>query len=317
MRVHERDGVGDRHPLRRDGGDDLHVGNGHAQTLRRPWDDLWRAIAVEHPVRDDWWDERNLIPLLDRIQIPVYLGCDWQNVPLHLPGTLASINALPNSPHVRIAMLGGHGMSWPWESLHVEALAWYDQWLKGRDTGILDGPRIRWVLPGADGWQTAESWPLPGTEPRELALHADGTLGADEGDPGHQTYMTLGAGLNRARPSPARLAQLGQRPLPGDLDVIGDLELRIDAVASAADTAWIALVQDIAPDGASDEVTAGYLRTSLREVDDAASQPGAPALLCRSARAVPINQPAHSRAAGRQRPAVPRRAPHPARPHKR
>jgi len=33
MRVHERDGVGDRRPLRRYGDDELRVGDGHAQTL--------------------------------------------------------------------------------------------------------------------------------------------------------------------------------------------------------------------------------------------------------------------------------------------
>jgi hypothetical protein len=35
-----------------------------------PWDDLWRDIAVEHPLRDDSWDERNLLPLLDRVEVP-------------------------------------------------------------------------------------------------------------------------------------------------------------------------------------------------------------------------------------------------------
>ena len=43
-----------------------------------PWDDLWRAIVVEHPLRDVWWDDRNILPLLDRVEVPVYLGCDWQ-----------------------------------------------------------------------------------------------------------------------------------------------------------------------------------------------------------------------------------------------
>jgi len=32
-----------------------------------PWDDLWRAIAAEHPFRDAWWEDRNLLPLLDRV----------------------------------------------------------------------------------------------------------------------------------------------------------------------------------------------------------------------------------------------------------
>lgn len=108
-----------------------------------PWDDYWRAIAVEHPLRDTWWQERNLLPLLEQVEVPVYLGCDWQNVPLHLPSTFPAFKALTNSKHVRVAMLGDYGLTWPWESLHVEALAWYDHWLKGRDTGILEGPRIR------------------------------------------------------------------------------------------------------------------------------------------------------------------------------
>ena len=37
--------------------------------------------------RDTWWEDRNLLPLLDRVEVPVYMGCDWQNVPLHLPHT--------------------------------------------------------------------------------------------------------------------------------------------------------------------------------------------------------------------------------------
>lgn len=63
-----------------------------------PWDDLWRSVAVEHPVRDEWWDDRNLMPLLDAVDIPVYLGCDWENVPLHLPSTFDTLAALSATP---------------------------------------------------------------------------------------------------------------------------------------------------------------------------------------------------------------------------
>ena len=34
-------------------------------------------------------------------------------------------------------------------------------------------------------------------------------------------------------------------------------------------------LQDIAPDGGTEDVTAGWLRASLREIDEAASRPGA------------------------------------------
>jgi uncharacterized protein len=254
-----------------------------------PWDDLWRAMAVEHPLRDDWWDERNLQPLLDRVEVPTYLGCDWQNVPLHLPSTFPAFHALTNAPVVRVGMLGEYGLTWPWESLHVEALAWYDHWLKGRDTGILDGPPIRYWMPGADEWRTSAVWPPAEAVHRALALRADGTLGAEEGDPGGRSMMVLGSGLDRVRRSetdpPSELTWTGP-PLEQALDVAGDGELELHATATAIDTAWIVTLQDVGPDGTVVDVTAGWLRASLREPDLDRGAVGSPDLSCRTATAV-------------------------------
>lgn len=257
-----------------------------------PWDDLFLDVVVKHPHRDQWWEQRNLLPLLEEVDIPVYLGCDWENVPLHLPSTFTAWKALADNPNVRMGMLGRFGLTWPWESLHHEALAWYDHWLKGADTGIMDGPPIRYVLPGSDGWHTAEAWPPPATY-LALALRADGALSEDEGAPGAREYLTLGAGLNRARPStidpPAALTWTSA-PLPAALDVVGNVELRLTATATASDTGWLATLQDVAPDGEVTDVTAGWLRASLRTVDDAASRDGAPVLPCTDAVAVPVGQ---------------------------
>ncbi|WP_101949678.1 CocE/NonD family hydrolase [Mycobacterium sp. 3519A] len=257
-----------------------------------PWDELWLNAAVKHPLRDEWWDERDLTPLLGRIDIPVYLGCDWENVPLHLPSTFVAWKALADNPNVRMGMLDRYGLTWPWESLHVEALAWFDHWLKGRDTGILDGEPVRYALPGSDGWHTAESWPPRGTH-REFALRADGVLSHDEGEPGGREYMVLGAGLNRANPSPIdppSTLTWTSEPLDDALDMVGEIELRLVAAATASDTAWIVTLQDVSPDDTITDVTAGWLRASLREVDEAASASGSPVLPCRTAQAVPIGE---------------------------
>ena len=257
-----------------------------------PWDQLWLNAAVKHPLRDEWWDERDLTPLLDRIDIPVYLGCDWENVPLHLPSTFLAWKALADNPNVRMGMLDRYGLTWPWESLHTEALAWFDHWLKGRDTGIVGGDPVRYALPGSDEWHSAESWPPRGTH-RELALRADGTLADDEGEPGAREYMVLGAGLNRANPSPIdppSTLMWTSDPLEEALDIVGDIELRLVAAATASDTAWIAMLQDVSPDETVTDITAGWLRASLREVDEAASFSGGPVLPCRRAQAVPIGE---------------------------
>ncbi|MDG4669092.1 CocE/NonD family hydrolase [Mycobacterium sp. 236(2023)] len=257
-----------------------------------PWDDLWLDTMVKHPVRDSWWEERNVLPLLADVDIPVYLGCDWENVPLHLPSTFSAWKALQHNPNVRMAMLGKFGLTWPWESLHTEALAWFDHWLGGADTGIMDGPPVRYVLPGADGWHASPTWP-PAATHLHWALRADGGLADEEGIRGSRDYLTLGAGLNRAKASPIDppSSLMWTSPaLDHDLDVVGAIELRLEASATATDTAWIATLQDVAPDGEVTDVTAGWVRASLRTVDEAASAEGAPALPCDQAVAVPVGE---------------------------
>jgi uncharacterized protein len=258
-----------------------------------PWDDLWRAIFAEHPFRDAWWEDRNLLPLLDRIEVPVYMGCDWQNVALHLPHTFTAYPRITNSKHLRVAMMGDHGLAWPWESLHIEALAWFDQWLKGQDTGILEGPRFRYVLPEAEGWRTTDTWPIPEAKLHAYSLRTDGGLAQDEGESGSRTYMNLGGGLNRPRPSetdPPSLLHWTTTPLISDLELVGPVELQLDAACTAPDTAFIAVLQDIDEEGNFTDVTAGQLRAGLREVDEAASKPGAPVLPCLSFDPVPIGE---------------------------
>jgi uncharacterized protein len=256
-----------------------------------PWDDLWRAIVAEHPFRDAWWEDRNLLPLLDRIEVPVYMGCDWMNVPLHLPHTFTAYQRITNSKHLRVAMMGEHGLAWPWESLHIEALAWFDQWLKGQDTGILDGPHFRYVIPEAEGWRTTDTWPVPETVSHAYVLRADGVLGEDEGEPGSRTYMNLGGGLNRPRPSetdPPSFLHWTTLPLSRDLDLVGPIELQLDAACTAPDTAFIAVLQDVDEEQNAVNITSGYLRAGLRQMDEAASKADAPVLPCRVFDPVPI-----------------------------
>jgi uncharacterized protein len=264
----------------------------HLNYETHPWDDLWRAMAVEHPLRDAWWDDRNTEPAFADVHIPVYLGCDWENVPLHLPGTFRVLKALGDNPNVRVALLGRYGLTWPWESLHEEALAWFDHWLKDRNTGILDGPRIRYWLPVAEEWRTADVWPPAESRLIELALRADGGLRQDEGDPGARSYECLGTGLARdgRESDPPSSLTWETPPLEDNVDMAGNVELRLEASATATDTAWIVTLQDVSSDGSAYEVTAGWLQASLREVDEAASQPGAPVLPCRRAESVPIGK---------------------------
>lgn len=259
-----------------------------------PFGDIWRAAAVEHPTHDAFWDERNIRPLLGSVDIPIYLGADWDNVPMHLPSTFTAWSALRHNPSVRMALLPPGGFTWPWESLHYEILAWYDHWLKGRDTGIMDGPRIRYQVPGVEGWRTSADWPPPEAKLTPFALRADGALGLEEGEPGCRAYLYLPAdsGVPPNAGTPELPASLSWEtdPFKTDLEFAGAIELTLEATITALDTGWIAVLYDVPPAGEPEAITAGWLRASLSTVDDAQSLPGSPALPCRTPIAIPTGQ---------------------------
>jgi predicted acyl esterase len=105
--------------------------------------------------------------------------------------------------------------------------------------------------------------------------------------------MNLGGGLNRPRPSetdPPPFLHWTTAPLAHGVDLIGPIELRLDAACTAPDTAFIAVLQDVDENEETINVTAGYLRAGLRGVEQAASEPGAPSLPCQTFEAVPIGE---------------------------
>jgi hypothetical protein len=263
----------------------------HAHYPEHPFGDIWRAAAVEHPTHDAFWDARDTRPLLGSVEIPVYLGADWDNVPLHLPSTFSAWAALRHNPNVRMAMLSPGGFSWPWESLHHEVLAWYDHWLKGRETGVMEGPTIRYRVPGVEGWRTAEEWPPPESSLTPFALCANGVLAREEGEPGCREYLYLPAGSGQpATANPPELpAMLHWETLPfdADLEFAGNIELTLEATITAFDTSWIAVLYDAPPDGEPEAITAGWLRAAFSGVDEKRSVRGAPVPDCRTPRAVP------------------------------
>ena len=58
----------------------------------------------------------------------------------------------------------------PFHQYHDEIIRWYDHWLKGKDTGIMDEPPVRYWLMGANEWRTGQDWPLPETRWTEYYL---------------------------------------------------------------------------------------------------------------------------------------------------
>ena len=197
-----------------------------------------------------------------------------------------------------------------------ECLRWWDYWLKGRDTGIMDEPQLRcWMedpvpprtyyeeRPGK--WVAEESWPSPRIEEQRLYLNAGGLgAGAETGAAlSINSPMTVGLmagqwcphGLDPDLPGDQRAEAGGSlvfdsEPLPAALESLGAPVLDL-AVASDRPSAMVAVcLSEVLPDGAAARVSYGLLNLTHRDSHEQPA-PLEPGRACRVA--VQLNDIGH------------------------
>src|SRR5262249_3581358 len=158
------------------------------------WRETWRrrleALVLfperwlRHPRRDEYWRRGSVGEDLSAISCPVYAVGGWADaytnaVPRLLAGLRVPRNALVRPrrhtyPH--------DGVPGPGIGFLQEALRWWDRWLRGVDTGVMDEPMYRvWmqdpVAPGAvpaerpGRWVGEPSWPSPRIATRCWAMN--------------------------------------------------------------------------------------------------------------------------------------------------
>ena len=165
-----------------------------------------------------------------------------------------------------------------------EAVRWYDQWLKGEDTGIMDEPAFavyvrNWYPPDVSleeipgEWRFEESFPLERTEYRDMFLGADNSLG--EGAPRagtHSLEYDPTVGMEGGGPvmwwgdltpdqQPMDDASLvyDSAPLDEEVEILGFPRAFLNASADAPLASWVVRLSDIAPDGSVTQVAgAGF-----------------------------------------------------------
>ena len=151
----------------------------------RPWMFTYKRQQRDGP----FWDRTALKTRYESIRIPTFVIGGWYDgyrdaVPRMLEHVQAPMKAI----------IGPWSHCWPHDSYpkpgiewRREAVRWFDQWLKGRDTGIMDEPPLavyvrRWHPPGprletAPGeWRYEDGWPIARGRQRDLYPSADHTL---------------------------------------------------------------------------------------------------------------------------------------------
>jgi len=61
-----------------------------------------------------------------------------------------------------------------------ESLRWFDYWLKGIDTGVMDESPVRCFIPPTGEWKSLSDWPPPEARWTRFYLHKDGILSEHE-----------------------------------------------------------------------------------------------------------------------------------------
>lgn len=233
----------------------------------------------------------------NKIKIPVYTGSGQYAIDYHFhwQGAQNWFTELRDVP--KKLWLGGPAhQERPFheKAIHNEALKWYDYWLKGIDTGIMDEPPVRYYVTGENKWRYAENWPVPETEWTPFYLDSWERLrsnpidlyswdGAMEPDAFVQSPPTLTNKISSLR--------YMTEPLAEDTLVAGPIAMNFFASIDSDDTNWIITLKDLGleigdrtgrkgereiPDLPEKYLTKGFLKASMRELDPELSTPYKP-----------------------------------------
>jgi putative CocE/NonD family hydrolase len=240
-----------------------------------------------HPSQDAW---RNSWDVQDKIDVPGLHWGGWYDI--FSRGILEAFqHAQKNVGNQRLIMYnGGHngaGSPLPYDPLY----RWFDYWLKGIDTGIMDEPPILYYrmidYPTRTGdWQYADRWPLPDAKKEPYYLHSNRTLSTnspkhneastsynyDPNNPvptmgGRNLFIRNGAVDQSSVEPPNRgdVLVYTSDVLENDVEISGNVKVFLHASSSCKDTDFTAKLINVYPDGTKMLILDGVIRARYRE----------------------------------------------------
>jgi predicted acyl esterase len=179
-----------------------------------------------------------------------------------------------------------------------EAVRWWDYWLKGRDTGVLQDPKLviymqHWHPPDPNltnvpgEWRREDSWPprevqetvffpQPNHTLEKTALQEDVHQLKYIPSVGVESGFWWGELLSDPRPVDAFSLIYDSAPLKEELAILGRPRALLQASATASLADWFARLSDVAPDGTVTQITGAGINSAQREstVEPHALEPG-------------------------------------------
>ncbi len=233
----------------------------------------WFDVIMQ-PFDNDFYRDRSPATQYERITIPSYCYSHWWGYAhMHLRGAFDNYAGIQGPTKLRIDAMEEDTAPFP-RSYDEEVVRWYDHWLKGIDTGVMDEEPITLFVMGANRQRREQEWPLARTEWRKLYLrvweglspepeHVVGRPDCFVQQPADETSQIQGVDYFTER-----FAQ--------PTELTGPVSLTLHASIDATDTTWIVVLADVAPDGSATELTKGFLKASHRKLDPERSTPWRP-----------------------------------------
>jgi putative CocE/NonD family hydrolase len=247
---------------------------------------LWLDTWLRHQRRDAYWKHGSICEDFSAITCPVYAISGWAD------GYSNAVFRLLSNLNVPRKGLIGPWSPGPAIGFLQEALRWWDKWLKGIETNIMEEPMLRvWMQdsvppttyyhsrPGR--WVAESSWPSPNIEKHQLVLAPARLIPLEEHTP--QTPLTIQSPLSvglfagkwcsyAAGPDLAHDQReedggalvFDGEPLEEALEVLGSPVVELDLKANRPVAMIAVRLSDIATDDKATRVTYGLLNLTHR-----------------------------------------------------
>jgi predicted acyl esterase len=151
-----------------------------------------------------------------------------------------------------------------------ESLRWFDHWLKGIDTGMMDEPPVQVFIEGTGEWRTSHEWPLPETRWTPFYLHRDGLLSE------HEFWPNEGWSNYEDSAFARHSLEFWSPPMVEVTELCGPSVLNLWGSTTDTDVLWFASLLHQDAQGQERVLTRGWLRGSQRKLDTSKSKPWQP-----------------------------------------
>jgi predicted acyl esterase len=240
---------------------------------------VWNYMT--HPLDGPYWDEVKARAQFDKITVPLYSSGNWGGWNHHLRGNIEGYVRSASKVKKLQVHIGSHTGAFYSEEGKTELLRWYDYWLKGKDTGIMDEPPVKLCIRTSVDkctWRFENEWPLARTQYTKYYLTTRRAGAVDDAledlrlsteAPGRASEITYPAG-----PQAHRRAARGEptvtfvtEPLEKDVEITGHINLVMWVSSETDDMDVFAYLRNMAPDGTVETATRGILKVSHRKLD--------------------------------------------------